>query len=156
MISNNRSLIEQECCVGPDGCFREQVLYRCLHDQPESPVQYSDTRSFVSGYFLQSATLQQAYKSTRFCLVRWAMLGTRYYIHHISMACLRLHCLRQSAACFLAGSGPWHKHPCLHLPLLLKPWAPLHLPRAGHGHTRSRPKSLQLSPRSDRIVLEKQ
>ena len=70
------------------------------------------------------------------------------------MACLKLHRRRQAAACFLTGSGPWQAGTNTHLPLLLKPWAPLRF--LEHCKDIPDPKSLQLSPRSDSILLCKQ
>ena len=115
--------------------------------------QYCCSHGLVSGYLLQSAALQQAYKSTRVGRAHWAMLGTRCYatIHHSDMCidCLRLHPRRQSPAGYLAGSGPCYEHqrPCS----WRRGW------RLGinlqHGADVRDPKSLQLSPRSCRIML---
>ena len=81
---------------------------------------------------------------------RHQMLST---IHQMCMVCLRLHHWRQ-VAYFLAGSGPWPA-----------PTGPTPSSSGRHGRISiflencadiPEPKSLQLSPRSDCIVLGKQ
>ena len=74
---------------------------------------FSTVAYMIIQYCLQSATFAAGIQINHglqgpLSHARHPMLSA---IHHKSMACLRLHPLRQESMGYLAGYGPWHEYP---------------------------------------------
>ena len=157
-LGNNEPIGQPECCFGPDGCFRPVqrtdtglIPGIFLHDQPEFLVQYCGNHCFVSGYLMQSTTLQQAHKSTQACRVLWSMLGTRCYPQPTTCAWLVSGCTACSRRrrAFERGLGP-QPGPGTNTPAPTLPCSGLHHDGhlfiiLEHGTDMPDPKSLQVT-----------
>ena len=146
----NNGLIEPECCFGPDCCFREPVQYRCLYDHSVLWHSLFCCRVFIAiRRFAAGIQIKQGLPGP--LGHAWHPMPTA--IHHMRMACLKLH---PSAGC-LAGYGPWHEHPLPTPPCSGLPWRLFIFLEQGTDmpDPKPDPKSRQVSPRSGHIVLGK-